>query len=57
MIRSSMRKPKREHRYIKYLEAITEARKAEIKRLKALTESSEKQANKLRDYLIQGKLI
>ncbi len=42
--------------YIKYLEAITEARKNEIKRLKALAESSEKQANKLREYLIREML-
>ena len=40
-------------RYIKYLEAVTSARKAEVKRLKALAESSEKQANKLREYLIR----
>ena len=39
--------------YIKYLEAVTEARKAEVKRLKTLAESSEKQANKLRGYLIK----
>ena len=39
--------------FIKYLEALTEARKAEAKRLKALAESSEKQANKLREYLIR----
>ncbi len=38
--------------YIKYLEAVTEARKAEMKRLKTLAELSEKQASKLRDYLV-----
>ena len=42
--------------YIKYLEALTEARKAEAKRLKALAESSDKQANKLREYLIREML-
>ena len=39
--------------YIKYLEAVTEARKAEVKRLKALAESSEKQGAKLREYALR----
>lgn len=39
--------------YIKYLEAVTEARKTEAKRLKALAENSEKQGAKLREYLIR----
>ncbi len=39
--------------YIKYLEAITEARKAEAKRIRVLASMSEKQGNKLRDYLIR----
>ncbi len=38
--------------YIKYLEALTEARKGEMKRLKTLAEISDKQAGKLRDYLV-----
>lgn len=40
-------------RYIKYLEALTEARKAEAKRIKMLAESSENQAEKLREYLVK----
>ncbi|MDJ0730956.1 MAG: siphovirus Gp157 family protein [Crocosphaera sp.] len=39
--------------YIKYLEAITEARKAEAKRLRVLASMSEKQGTKLREYLIR----
>ncbi|CCQ50855.1 siphovirus Gp157 family protein [Crocosphaera watsonii WH 8501] len=39
--------------YIKYLEAITEARKAEAKRLRVLASMSEKQGDKLREYLIR----
>lgn len=42
--------------YIKYLEALTEARKAEMKRLKTLAEMSEKQSAKLRDYLVKEML-
>ncbi len=37
--------------YIKHLEALTEARKNEYRRLRELAESSEKQAEKLRSYL------
>ncbi|EAZ88773.1 siphovirus Gp157 family protein [Crocosphaera chwakensis] len=39
--------------YIKYLEAITEARKAEAKRIRVLASMSEKQGDKLRKYLIK----
>lgn len=39
--------------YIKYLEAITEARKAEAKRIRVLASMSEKQGDKLRNYLIR----
>ncbi len=39
--------------FIKHLEALTEARKAEAKRLKTLAESSEKQGAKLREYLLR----
>ncbi|MDJ0844785.1 siphovirus Gp157 family protein [Crocosphaera sp.] len=39
--------------YIKYLEAITEARKAEAKRIRVLASMSEKQGDKLRKYLIR----
>ncbi len=42
--------------FIKYLEAVTEARKAEAKRLKTLAEISEKQSSKLRDYLVKEML-
>lgn len=38
--------------YIKYLEALTEARKNEYRRLRELAEQSEKQAEKLRSYLV-----
>ncbi|MDJ0661800.1 MAG: siphovirus Gp157 family protein [Crocosphaera sp.] len=39
--------------YIKYLEAITEARKAEAKRIRVLASMSKKQGDKLRKYLIR----
>jgi hypothetical protein len=39
--------------YIRHLEAITKARKDEIKRLQTLAKQSENQANRLRDYLIE----
>ncbi len=42
--------------FIKYLEALTEARKAEMKRLKTLAEISEKQSAKLREYLVKEML-
>ncbi|MEA5511793.1 siphovirus Gp157 family protein [Crocosphaera sp. UHCC 0190] len=42
--------------FIKYLEAVTEARQAEAKRLKTLAETSEKQATKLREYLAKEML-
>lgn len=38
--------------YIKHLEALTEARKNEYRRLRDLAEQSEKQAEKLRSYLV-----
>jgi hypothetical protein len=38
--------------YIKHLEALTEARKNEYRRLRELAEQSEKQAEKLRSYLV-----
>ena len=42
--------------YIKYLEALTKARQAEMKRLKTLAEMSEKQSARLRDYLVKEML-
>ena len=39
--------------YIKYLETLTEARKNEAKRIKILADMSEKQGNKLKEYLIK----
>ena len=38
--------------YIKHLEALTEARKAEYRRLRELAEQSEKQAERIRAYLV-----
>jgi vacuolar-type H+-ATPase subunit I/STV1 len=38
--------------YIKSLEALTEARRNEYRRLRELAEQSDKQAEKLRDYLV-----
>lgn len=40
--------------YIKHLEAITEARKNEYRRLRDLAEQSEKQAQRLRNYLVSN---
>jgi hypothetical protein len=40
--------------YIKHLEAITEARKAEYRRLRELAEQSEKQAERIRAYLVSN---
>ena len=39
--------------YIKHQEALTEARKAEYRRLRALAEQAEKQAERLREYLVR----
>lgn len=39
--------------YIKHQEALAEARKAEYRRLRALTEQAEKQAERLRGYLVR----
>jgi len=38
--------------YIRHLEAITQARKEEARRLQALAKQSENQANRLRNYLV-----
>ena len=38
--------------YIRHQEALAEARKAEAKRIRALAEQAENQANRLRKYLI-----
>jgi len=40
--------------YIKHLEAITEARKAEYRRLRTLAEQSEKAGDRLREYLTEN---
>jgi DNA-binding SARP family transcriptional activator len=40
--------------YIKHLEALAEARKNEYRRLRDLAEQSDKQAQRLRNYLIQN---
>jgi len=40
--------------YIKHLEALTEARKNEYRRLRSLAEQSDKQAQKLRSYLVSN---
>ncbi len=39
--------------YIRHLEAITKARKDEVKRLQTLAKQSENQVNRLRQYLIE----